>query len=460
MPKDRQLKAIVKINCSEAWTDAAPTLVSEILTVRPKVFQLNDDDHTYAELGTPKWYGHEDRGGTSFPPGLADRVIRALLAKGYAIELHDSDHGRDWFADCTESPAETFDTDLLHDPLCDAVLRHPRGQIRGSWSADKIARSIRDVDRMLPPVTIAIVTGDHSLALRTAKLLYKRYGPKEFGIVWDDAPKGAVRQARSARIVLCHHSVVLLKPPELIFLVKPSVFAERNAYRNWQAWLEAPKQQVYALVAENSRLSRAATIAVEAVSGKVLNPPHEAPPVPVHVATAPRLDKRGSVTGLQQKRQYIWQNIPRNGLIAKIGKAISAQNTKQCKRLGLFRREQDDFLKNFHFVAVSILVENTEHQRELAKLLPRWESMVAHGNVIPEKGLTIATHSYAAAAGGWLNPDILIRADGGESSLAPFELSPKLVVDIADGSINDSADSGVCPFFLAGQLCGNSRAFQ
>ena len=76
---------------------------------------------------------------------------------------------------------------------------------------------------------------------------------------------------------------------------------------------------------------------------------------------------------LDRKRKQVWTNCRRNGLIARAARALSDNNSQALEMLGL--RAAASRLQGTSPTAmptVTIVVENAEHGKQLARLLPGW----------------------------------------------------------------------------------------
>ena len=121
------------------------------------------------------------------------------------------------------------------------------------------------------------------------------------------------------------------------------------------------------------------------------------------------------MTILDRKRTQIWQNRPRNELIAQIAEEIAARDQRRLEELGLVREQLDS-------ESIAIVVESPEHAERLAELLPEWTVRTyaaGQDGCTPNDPTTnqyIVTERYLVENP--LKADILVRATGGPHPLA------------------------------------------
>ena len=151
-----------------------------------------------------------------------------------------------------------------------------------------------------------------------------------------------------------------------------------------------------------------------------------------------------SMTPLERKRHYIWTNEARNQSIAQIAMALANNEMPSLEEHGFLLGKDRDFLKNWRrTLGLAIVVEVTEHGRELQSYLPDWELLTALPNADESADLpcvselSIITLSRARQQG--IAADVVIRADGTASTLGndygPYDGihgDEMLVIDMAD----------------------------
>jgi hypothetical protein len=159
----------------------------------------------------------------------------------------------------------------------------------------------------------------------------------------------------------------------------------------------------------------------------------------------------GAVSPLERKRSGYWKNDPRNDFIATIARAFSVGDKEALWKCGLLVSESGSCADVGRGVAVSVLVESSEHGRELLRRLPDWElaTMVPtlpHGGMVaPGNPWKIRAHDkvimtfQTAGSMDYIDPQVLLLA-GPEwpFALKGFPLRSQepdcqaMVVDVAD----------------------------
>src|SRR5438045_3325089 len=84
---------------------------------------------------------------------------------------------------------------------------------------------------------------------------------------------------------------------------------------------------------------------------------------------SPPMMTSASWSALRRKRRTIWHNWMRNRLVARVAKASLAQDKQELRSLGIRWRDKQGIWTH----RVVVLVESTEHAKEMSKLLRDWE---------------------------------------------------------------------------------------
>ncbi len=144
-----------------------------------------------------------------------------------------------------------------------------------------------------------------------------------------------------------------------------------------EAFARLPCQRVYGFVRSGRTLSAKGRLRLEGLFGPVLyriaDPRGPEATVFVHWCVPPELRSGSGLTALDWKRCCSWRNGPRNDLIAALANAFQAGDRKQLWQHGLFLGEDQDVFLTTDTLSVAILVESTEHGRELCRRLPGWK---------------------------------------------------------------------------------------
>jgi hypothetical protein len=209
-------------------------------------------------------------------------------------------------------------------------------------------------------------------------------------------------------------------------------------------------RRVYGFVRPDLRLSEREGLELEGVCGPVAyeapGPSGRAVDVRVVVAEPPWTPGPSADSVLQCKRRAVWHNRGRNEAVATLATSLAAGREEDLCHRGLLRPDVQLPKPSIVGRHVVILVESTEHGREMIQLLPDWRLFAAPtaaaGELLPESGLpakSIVT-LVAASTLGQLPADVLIWAGGGEGSLDLPGFPPSsgtgrhevVVVDFAD----------------------------
>lgn len=166
-------------------------------------------------------------------------------------------------------------------------------------------------------------------------------------------------------------------------------------------------------------------------------------PTDVRWAIPPWCRSLGLLDALERKRQAYWHNDPRNDFITQISSAIATGDAEKLWQLGLFLDE--DGTKMAHFPAVAVLVESTEHGRELLRRLPGWRLLnrTPGSKQVLAAGARLDKVIFTLARAGTLptiDTDVVIRADGGPWPLnlpqstgrSTAQGAAPVIVDVAD----------------------------
>ncbi|MFZ8360722.1 hypothetical protein ACO1LX_20355, partial [Staphylococcus aureus] len=76
--------------------------------------------------------------------------------------------------------------------------------------------------------------------------------------------------------------------------------------------------------------------------------------------------------GLERKRRAIWHNDARNDLVTGVVQALLTRNRERLAEYGIDVGEED-FPEGKNGLKVTVLVESTEHGKELLARLPTFE---------------------------------------------------------------------------------------
>ena len=137
--------------------------------------------------------------------------------------------------------------------------------------------------------------------------------------------------------------------------------------------------------------------------------------------------------GLPWKRSACWFNKTRNSVVAAVARAALHCDTRVLSKHGVdFISVSDD---DWHESRVAVVVESTEHAKELKKLLIGWRILAAipgNDDVHWDKGAAaIVTLMWMAKNN--LGADIVVWAAGGKNKIFGANPdAPHVVIDFED----------------------------
>lgn len=177
-------------------------------------------------------------------------------------------------------------------------------------------------------------------------------------------------------------------------------------------------QPCYCCVPVTYHLGPRARLHLEAICGGEIfrepQIPDDRSQVEVLLLTSPLCIGLSRRPDLQQKRE-LWHNGERNLAVAGLALAVADRDS----RYSALRRLLPTMPARGE-LAVSVLVESTEHGKELLKHLPAWQlkhkipmaDAELPDPVAPATGRTVCTEAFAACHG--IMADVIVRADGAE----------------------------------------------
>jgi hypothetical protein len=370
------------------------------------------------------------RGRLAIPAGLLTRCCAELAANGYQVEVEDCRRFGLRFEVDEQFVAEA-DSDVK--PLLEAMTREPLGQVEVRGFADAVEKTVL-VHRIFSKARLVVALATKRQAWRFWRsledVLDERVGLRCAGH----------RRAGTRCWVTTHQQLGdVAAKAHILLLPDAGGLAGDVAVR---AVAEAGVPRVYAFVPvpAGAHLDRRTRIRLEGMAGPVI---HRLRPrragVSVLLIKTPggvKLTAKGE-TGLARKRSAYWGNKSRNKAVVAAVRAFLKGDAKELRRLGLVPLHAGP-KSGFAQARVAVIVESTEHGRNLRHLLP---GAILLDAVPREKGSEgaqdcgptvplIITEMVAAKEG--VDADVLIRATGGASPLAVKDFPP-FVTDVGDG---------------------------
>jgi hypothetical protein len=202
--------------------------------------------------------------------------------------------------------------------------------------------------------------------------------------------------------------------------------------------------RVFSCVSPRIELSQRERILLTAISGPVIYKiPSEQVGTQITWLRSPSAKTKSNLTGLAWKREMYWYNSRRNQFIAAVGNAFARGDMSRLRKYGVPEKENMPLVRGDTTPRVAMLVESSEHGREMAKLLEGWQLIALHDKPDkpkPPNSGDIVTVACAARRG--LNPDVIVVASGSPAQLnlerhwprsSEFDDRDVLIVDFEDG---------------------------
>ena len=367
-------------------------------------------------------------GTVTVPAGLVPRLVLALHAAGYRVEVEDlrrQEHAADGVREARG---------LLGDVLAGRLADEPRGLIEGHGH-DAFA-VVAGIARLFPTARVLVAARNRRQARAAFRSLRDLLG-NEVGH-WRD-PEAFGRRVLVTTVPRLGDAT----PADFDTVVALDArAATRRLGRDGLVRLGCGR--VYGCVPHDALLSRRERLNLEAYFGPVL---HRDPAggafvgVRVVMALPPWSPPVAPGDALARKRA-LWNDAARNRFVADAAVAIAARNEVELSRLGLFGAAE--VMGTNTAPRVAVLAESPEHGRILRRLLPGWALVIAGDpdTALPAKAVVTLV---AAAEKLSVDADVLVRADGGPGpldlrSFPPGRVFPGSAVLVLD--LNDDFDSG------------------
>jgi hypothetical protein len=365
------------------------------------------------------------RGRLAFPTGLVPAVVKQLESLGYTAVV--TDHRQ---FGLEHAPAASVIERAAGDEqrgFLTAAAENPIGQIEVDGTKEAIRRAAQ-LYRLFPDAQIVIAVARRKRAHGLRRMITRAIG-EPAGIVCGGSCPSDCRLTVATFAYLNS-----FEPREVhVLLLADAAEAGGQVAKGMIGRMSYHPIRVYALVRPNQRLGAADRLCLEAMAGQVIY--RVAPPaaeVNVSVCPVKMPLKIHGLEGLERKRQGIWHNPRRNALVGRIAKAAMTGDLTKLQHLGVaVNNEIGQWLVQLPEARVFVLVESTEHARELQTNLPGWQILSeqpgpeadqeqAADAAYPTHG--IITISYAAKH--TTSADVLIAADGISGVLSCRQFPP------------------------------------
>jgi hypothetical protein len=379
---------------------------------------------------------------TGVVPLIADRLVRAGLS------VHTTDH-RTYGAAFAPCVALERQVDQDDRPILAAIQREPMGQIEVHRFGDTI-RWMALICQLYPAARVLMPVATKNFAGDVRWKLERSLG----GRVYFQHRGRLPRNLRC--MVTTFGTMNSLDPRDWDILLLPDPLGALGiASARAMSRFAYHHGRVYAFVPPSSKLSPRDRLWLHVMAGP--NIYRDAPEcVGVHVLwlRTPSCPHIGNLPALEFKRQAYWRNTRRNDYITAVSRAFAAQDRAKLAKYGAPYPYTPIAIDRPRDPLVVLLVESTEHGRELLRRLPGWMMVDA----VPQKSKqpspaedaagNIMTLTAADKYG--LRADVLICASGspGGRNIKRFPATKwndddpdALVVDFIDEFDNRAHDS-------------------
>ena len=370
----------------------------------------------------------------SFPAGSIERVVSALQAQGYAVEVCHAAPTLDSSATC-ESSLQS----------CLSVLPHVASAVREHFSALIEIRVDRDrpeaighICRIFPRARILVPVLRRSDMARLVVDLQRFVGGNVAGVSRGDWRSGC-------RVVCCSYRAWETSDCGDWDMVLTYDGAECLQQKGQQCLIDYVRRRRFGLIRDFDKLDSRARLVLELGFGSLVRRPSSSHRhTEVVFACPPILLTRSR--SIVERKQQISADQRRNEFIASLANGFAQRLHAPLWDGGLFLNEAQPFNRWKIGPSIAVLVEKERHAAMLADMLPAWRlegrTPGIHRRFRNELGwierviLTVA----AAHRRGPLLHDVVLNAVGGERPVIRLRersagrdaATGALVVDLAD----------------------------
>lgn len=372
------------------------------------------------------------QGGVRCPAGLVPDLVRELEADGYRAEVCDRRH-------TLVVDGEVLQTAAGADRrFLEAVALAPLGIVEVRDARDLVDR-VALLAEMYPAAHLVLAVVTRRSAWEMWKMLRGTMGELAVGLL------SAKTRRPGRRCTVCtYRSLARVRQRDHAILVIEAAERATDAVVPFTSGARA-YARVYGTVYAGVPRDETTALRLRALAGEVIYAmPGTTAPARVLLVAAPSVPPTGAKHGSQRRRQ-IWENRPRNRLVARLALALRDGDVDGLRACGLAVSAED---LGADPRRVTVLVEGTAHARELRSLLGGWpvrdlvprerrdlHSLLA-ATASTESGNSVVTLLHATLVG--MEADIVVRATGGSGEWlaqgSPAEPPGRvpLIIDIAD----------------------------
>jgi hypothetical protein len=385
---------------------------------------------TFQRVFEPNVPTCDNRQRKRFPAGLVGRVMRALDAQGYEVQVDNQ-------------PLRVLTEEQLNQQVSERV-RRACGRPRSLFIVPKLSEQIgfiAELHKLAPKSHVLVVAQNNRQAKDVAGMLAEATGREA---TWGFNQRHAYPWLHAKSIgALSGDSAWQWR--FVVFLDAASAIATTSMD------FLAPGQGTFRIgfLSRNvHQLHEQERAAVEALFDPV-DDDNEFSGGSVAWLRSKKCDPMPFTNIVEWKRKHIWTNDARNRLIARAARALTSNNSVALEMLGLREAANDLLGRNpTEPLSVAIIVANAEQGRELVRLLPGW-SLKAAGYTPPPGKLILDDReilTLARAAEELICTSVVIYAAGGpdwwmEHARIGATWGPEgtLIVDITDRYDRQSA---------------------
>jgi hypothetical protein len=308
----------------------------------------------------------DDEGGLLVPTGLVDVVRRRLIQAGFQVRVDDRRCFEARLTPCQEAldAAHPADRGLLR-----AVVQEPRMLIEAGGRTD-LVRKMALICKLFPQARVLLALNAGRRQLRALRRSLRDAGAPFHGVADYPWSFEGGRLAASLADFDLHNGVDF----DLV-LFADALQALGPAHD--EAFVRLGHQRVYGFVAPGLPLSAGSRLRLLERFGPFVYPapdPRGAEAaVSVYWLEPSWVSPVGDVGALQRKRRAFWHNGLRNDDIAAVARALRDRDDRFVAERGLLLAEDDcTSYPGRAGRTVAVLVESTQHGRELLRRLPGW----------------------------------------------------------------------------------------
>ncbi|MFO0822841.1 MAG: hypothetical protein U0792_06935 [Gemmataceae bacterium] len=392
------------------------SLLEPLLSYREVTFEPGGE-LGYRRVATDKMMATFDiKGRLVIPAGLLPRCEAELAAHGYRVVIHDQRPSDKRFAVDDDAMDGVTEEECA---VLEAAKTNPLGQIEVQSHAETV-RHIVAISRLYRKARIVVAVPTKRDVGKLSHALRQTLRP----IVGHQVSGSEMTDRRCVVSTYTQLHAFQSTKGMILLLVDPEK-ATREVGTAAIASTHFPR--VYAFVPPKSNMDPQTRLRLEAMAGPVIHGV-EQPKIGVHVVmvSTPASKITATTGALEWKRAAYWHNQCRNESVARVARAFTSEDGKS--RGDLLGEEVINVETSFYNRRVTVLVECTEHARQLLQLLPDWKLVAANSeqaDCVDEESTTgrklIVTQMAALRYS--INADVVIRATGGAGRL-PVQVFP------------------------------------